>query len=52
VKRINEKAQVVQQYEQGKAIPNNAVLVKMEQVLGVKLRGENKKKSSPTTTRQ
>jgi putative transcription factor len=44
--RISEKAQVVQQYEQGKAIPNSAVLAKMEQALGVKLRGDNPKKNS------
>jgi putative transcription factor len=41
--------QVVQQYEQGKAVPNNAVLAKMEQVLGVKLRGEILKKKKPQT---
>lgn len=38
---INEKIQVVQEYEQGKATPNNAILGKMERVLGVKLRGAN-----------
>ncbi|KAM0974634.1 multiprotein-bridging factor 1c-like [Malus sylvestris] len=39
-KRINERPQVVQEYENGKAVPNQAVLAKMERVLEVKLRGK------------
>jgi len=38
--RIQEKPQVVQQYEAGTATPQNAVIVKMEKALGVKLRGK------------
>lgn len=42
-KQINERPQVVQEYENGKAVPNQAVLAKMEKVLGVKLRGKIRK---------
>lgn len=41
---INEKPNVVAEYEQGRAIPNNQILGKLERKLGVKLRGLNKKK--------
>ncbi|XP_020582421.1 multiprotein-bridging factor 1c [Phalaenopsis equestris] len=41
-KQINERAQVVQDYESGKAVPKPALLAKMERVLGVKLRGKAK----------
>ncbi|KAK1611159.1 hypothetical protein QYE76_034832 [Lolium multiflorum] len=39
-KRISERAQVVQEYESGKAVPAQAVLAKMERALEVKLRGK------------
>lgn len=42
-KQINERPQVVQEYENGKAVPNQAVLAKIERVLGVKLRGRTAK---------
>ncbi|XP_021741569.1 multiprotein-bridging factor 1c-like [Chenopodium quinoa] len=42
-KQINERPQVVQEYENGKAVPNHMVLAKMERVLGVKLRGKSGK---------
>uniref|UniRef100_A0A1D1Z2M5 Multiprotein-bridging factor 1a n=1 Tax=Anthurium amnicola TaxID=1678845 RepID=A0A1D1Z2M5_9ARAE len=37
---INEKPQVIQEYESGKAIPNQQILTKLERVLSVKLRGK------------
>lgn len=37
---INEKQQVINEYEQSKAIPNQQVLAKIERALGVKLRGK------------
>ena len=37
--KINEKPVIVSDYESGKAIPNQQVLIKLEKVLGVKLRG-------------
>ncbi len=39
--KINEKADVVRDYESGKAIPSNQILGKLERVLGVKLRGQS-----------
>ncbi|KAK9906210.1 hypothetical protein M0R45_002711 [Rubus argutus] len=39
---INEKPQVIQEYESGKAIPNQQVIGKLERALGAKLRGRNK----------
>ncbi|WOL14126.1 hypothetical protein Cni_G22906 [Canna indica] len=41
-KLINERTQVVGDYESGRAVPNQAVLAKMERVLDVKLRGKHK----------
>jgi putative transcription factor len=35
--KINEKPQVIQQYESGKAVPNPAIITKMERALGAKL---------------
>jgi putative transcription factor len=39
---INEKPNVIAEYEQGKAIPNHQILGKLERKLGVKLRGKKK----------
>ena len=36
---MSEKPAVVNDYESGRAKPNNQVLSKMERILGVKLRG-------------
>mmetsp|Transcript_23609 Transcript_23609/g.22636 ORF Transcript_23609/g.22636 Transcript_23609/m.22636 type:complete len:162 (-) Transcript_23609:403-888(-) len=44
---INEKPQVIGEYESGKAIPNGAIIVKMERKLGVKLPRPGKKPSGP-----
>merc|ERR1712086_142868 len=43
-KSINEKQQTINEYESGKAVPNQQVLGKLERVLGCKLRGGAKKK--------
>jgi putative transcription factor len=40
--KICEKIQVVNEYESGKAIPNQQVLGKIERALGMKLRGKDK----------
>lgn len=39
--KINEKPQVIADYESGKAIPNNQVLGKVERAIGLKLRGKD-----------
>jgi len=44
---INEKPQVVAQYESGKAIPNPQVISKLERKLGVKLPRPGKSKAPP-----
>mmetsp|Transcript_19647 Transcript_19647/g.27632 ORF Transcript_19647/g.27632 Transcript_19647/m.27632 type:complete len:174 (+) Transcript_19647:72-593(+) len=43
---INEKPQVIAEYENGKAIPNGQIIVKIERKLGCKLPRPGKKKSS------
>lgn len=40
-RQINEKQQVINEYEQSKAIPNQQILSKLERALGVKLRGKD-----------
>ncbi|RKP05723.1 multi protein bridging factor 1-domain-containing protein [Thamnocephalis sphaerospora] len=39
--RVNEKGNVINDYEAGRAIPNQQILSKLERALGVKLRGKN-----------
>ena len=41
LQRINEKPQVVNDYESGRAIPNQQVISKLERAVGVKLRGKD-----------
>jgi len=45
--KINEKPQIVNEYEQGKAIPNQQIIAKLERALGVKLRGKEKGQPLP-----
>jgi putative transcription factor len=40
--KISEKPQVINEFENGKALPNQAVFAKLERTLGVKLRGKDK----------
>lgn len=40
--KINEKPQVINDYEAGRAIPNQQVLAKIEKIIGMKLRGKEK----------
>ncbi|GLT48625.1 hypothetical protein SLA2020_222390 [Shorea laevis] len=37
---INEKPQIIQEYESGKAIPNQQIIGKLERALSCKLRGK------------
>lgn len=39
--KINEKPQVIADYECGRAIPNNQVMGKIERAIGLKLRGKD-----------
>ncbi|XP_019745998.1 endothelial differentiation-related factor 1 homolog [Hippocampus comes] len=39
--KINEKPQVIADYESGKAIPSNQVMGKIERAIGLKLRGKD-----------
>mmetsp|Transcript_18550 Transcript_18550/g.29896 ORF Transcript_18550/g.29896 Transcript_18550/m.29896 type:complete len:178 (-) Transcript_18550:187-720(-) len=47
---INEKPQVVAEYETGKAIPNPQIISKLERKLGTKLPRPGKSKAPPKTT--
>jgi len=46
---INEKPQVIGEYESGKAIPNGQIIVKIERKLGVKLPRPGKKGGAAKT---
>ncbi|KAF4801704.1 Endothelial differentiation-related factor 1 like protein [Turdus rufiventris] len=41
MRKINEKPQVIADYESGRAIPNNQVMGKIERAIGLKLRGKD-----------
>ncbi|KAM6297192.1 endothelial differentiation-related factor 1 isoform X3 [Numenius arquata] len=41
LEKINEKPQVIADYESGRAIPNNQVMGKIERAIGLKLRGKD-----------
>jgi putative transcription factor len=45
--KICEKIQVVNDFEAGRALPNQQVLSKMERALGTKLRGKDKGQALP-----
>ena len=47
---INEKPQVVAEYESGKAIPNPQIISKLERALGCKVPRPGKSKPPPATT--
>lgn len=40
--KINEKPQVITDYEAGRGIPNNVILGKIERAIGIKLRGKER----------
>ncbi|XKL59251.1 hypothetical protein PGB90_000267 [Kerria lacca] len=42
--KINEKPQIIQDYENGKGIPNQIIIGKIERTLCVKLRGKDRGK--------
>ncbi|XP_039269287.1 endothelial differentiation-related factor 1 homolog [Styela clava] len=51
--KINEKPQVINEYERGQAIPNNQVMGKIERQIGLKLRGKDKgKPMQPGTSKK
>jgi len=47
---INEKPQIIGEYESGKAIPNGALITKIERALGCKLPRPSKKKPATATS--
>jgi len=47
-KAINEKQSVVNEYENGKAIPNGAIVTKLNRALGARLPKAAEKKKPPT----
>merc|ERR1712189_152991 len=50
--KVNEKPQVINDYEAGRAIPNNQIMNKLERALGTKLRGKDKGKPIQPKTKK
>ena len=52
--KINEKPQVITDYEAGRGIPNNIILGKIEKTIGMKLRGKDRGQPllPPTTSKK
>ncbi|XP_021933028.1 endothelial differentiation-related factor 1 homolog isoform X3 [Zootermopsis nevadensis] len=51
--KVNEKPQVINDYEAGRGIPNQVVIGKIEKAIGVKLRGKERGKPAlPPGTKQ
>ena len=48
---INEKPQVIGQYESGKAVPNPQIIAKLEKKLGCKLPRPGKSSAPPKTSK-
>lgn len=44
LQKINEKPQIITDYEAGRGIPNQQILGKIERAIGIKLRGKDKGK--------
>lgn len=42
--KINEKPQVITDYEAGRGLPNNIIIGKIEKAIGIKLRGKDRGK--------
>merc|ERR1712127_236118 len=48
--KINEKPQVIGEYESGKAVPNGQIIVKIERALGCKLLRPGKNPAAKTAS--
>nr|CAH7714150.1 unnamed protein product [Callosobruchus chinensis] len=46
--KINEKPQVITDYEAGRGVPNNIIIGKIERVIGLKLRGKDRDFNIPS----
>lgn len=48
--KVNEKIQVINDYEAGRGIPNQMVIGKIERSLGIRLRGKERGQALPAPT--